>query len=160
MPSFLLSCIALLTLLTRSRLHLNLLSSKLGGLGAEAVSVAEEQDTLAGTLGLLARLNPLAHAGAGPQGTDESQGAVLGVGSVVLAHDGADGIGGLVGVVERDGADVVVEDVRLDDAVEEVTADEAHLAIDGGGGATDVVPLLGGVVRQRGVGVLEEGDGN
>jgi hypothetical protein len=78
----------------------------------------------------------------------------------VLAHDGTDGIGGLVGVVEGDGANVVVEDVGLDDAVEEVAADEASLAVDGSSGATDEVPLLGVVVRKRGVSVLEEGDGN
>jgi hypothetical protein len=76
----------------------------------------------------------------------------------VLAHYGLDGLGGLVSVVERDGADVVVQDVRLDDAVEQLTPDEAELAVDGGGGAADEVPLIRRVVRQRGVGVLEEGD--
>lgn len=33
------------------------------------------------------------------------------------AHNGLDGLGGLVGVVEGDSAHVVVEDVGLDDAV-------------------------------------------
>lgn len=102
----------------------------------------------------------MAHASAGPQGTDEANGTVLDVGAVVLAHDGADGIGGLVGVVKGNRGHVVVQDVGLDDAVQQVTADEAHLTIDGGGSATDKVPLLGSVVRQRGVGVLQEGDGN
>lgn len=78
----------------------------------------------------------------------------------MAAHDGLNGLGGLVGVVEGDGADVVVKDVGLDDAVEEVAADEAELAVDGGSAATDVVPLLSGVVGERGVGVLEEGDGD
>jgi len=78
----------------------------------------------------------------------------------VAAHDGLDGLGGLVGVVEGDLADVVVQDVGLDDAVEEVAADEAELAIDGGSAAADVVPLLSSVVGERGVGVLEEGDGD
>jgi hypothetical protein len=36
----------------------------------------------------------------------------------VAAHDGLDGLGGFVGVVEGDGADVVVEDVGFDDTVE------------------------------------------
>jgi hypothetical protein len=78
----------------------------------------------------------------------------------VAAHDLLDGIGGLVGMVEGDGADVVVEDVRLDDAVQERAANEAELAVDGGGGAASVGPGLGIVVGKRGVGVLEEGDGD
>ena len=78
----------------------------------------------------------------------------------MLAHNGTDRVGGLVGVVEGDAADVVVEDVGLDDAVEEVAADEAHLAVDGCCGAADKVPLFGSVVGERWVGVLEEGDGD
>jgi hypothetical protein len=58
----------------------------------------------------------------------------------VLAHDGLDGLGGLVGVVEGDGGDVVVEDVGLDDAVEDLAADETELAVNGGGGTTGKVP--------------------
>lgn len=78
----------------------------------------------------------------------------------MLAHDGLDGLGGLVGVVEGDAADVVVQDVRLDDAVQQLAADEAHLAVNGGGSAADEVPLLAGVVRQGRIGVLQEGDGD
>lgn len=78
----------------------------------------------------------------------------------MLAHDGADGVGGLVGVVEGDGGHVVVQDVGLDDAVQQLAADKAHLAVDGGGSASDKVPLLTGVVGEGRVGVLEEGDGN
>lgn len=78
----------------------------------------------------------------------------------MLAHNGTDGVGGLVGVVEGNGADVVVQDVGLDDAVEKVSADETHLAVDGGSGATDEVPLVTGIVRQGRIGVLKEGDGN
>ena len=78
----------------------------------------------------------------------------------MAAHDGLDGLGSLVVVVEGDLADVVVQNVRLDDTVEDVAADEAKLAIDGGGAAADVIPLLGGVVGKRGIGVLEEGEGD
>lgn len=102
----------------------------------------------------------MAPAGGRPEALDEAEGAAAGVGAVVLAHDLLDGLGGLVGVVEGDGADVVVQDVGLDDAVEEGAADEAELAVDGGGGAADVVPALGAIVGKRGVGVLEEGDGD
>ena len=52
----------------------------------------------------------------------------------------------------------MVQDVGLDDAVEEVAADEAEVAVDGGGGAADVVPAAGLVVGEGGVGVLEVGD--
>ena len=95
-----------------------------------------------------------------PNGTDEAQSSALGVGAVVLAHDGLDGLGGLISVVEGNGANVVVEDVGLDDAVQDVTADEAHITVDGSSGTTDKVPLVTGVVGQGRVGVLEEGDGN
>lgn len=143
---------------TRQNILLGLLHAQ--RLGAQAVGVAEEENALASALGLLAGLDPLAHASASPHGADEAPGAVLGVGPVVLAHDGADGVRCLVSVVEGNGADVVVQDVRLDDAVEQVAADEAHLAIDGGSGTADKVPLVGRVVRQRRVSVLEEGDGD
>ena len=125
-----------------------------------AVGVAEEQDALALALGLGAGLNPLAHSGGAPHGSQEAKEAAAGVGTVVLAHDGTDGVAGLVGVVKGNGANVVVEDVRLDNAVQQLAADEAHLAVNGSGGTADVVPLLGSVVRQRRVGVLEESDGN
>lgn len=124
------------------------------------VAVAEEKDSLAGTLGISTGLNPLAHTGALVHGTDEATGTILNVGAVVLAHDGLDGLGSLVGVVEGDVADVVVKDVGLDDAVEEMAADESHLAVNGSSGATDKVPLLVGVVRKGRVGVLKESNGN
>lgn len=130
------------------------------GLGAQAVAVAEEQDVLAGALSRLAGLNPLAHASASPHGSDETKEAILGIGAVVLAHDGSNGIRGLVGIVKGNGADVVVQDMSLDNSVQQVTTDEAHLAINGGSGATDKVPLVTRVVRQGGIGVLEEGDGD
>jgi hypothetical protein len=78
----------------------------------------------------------------------------------VLAHDLLDGLGGLIGVVERDGADIVVEDVGLDDAVEELSTDEAEFAIDGCSCTTDIIPAFGGIMRKSRVSVLEESDGN
>jgi hypothetical protein len=63
-------------------------------------------------------------------------------------------------VVEWNRADIVVEDVGLDDTVQELAANEAELAIDSGCCTTGIVPAGRGVVRKAGVSVLEEGDGN
>ena len=78
----------------------------------------------------------------------------------MVAHDLLDSLGGLIGVVEGDERDKVVEHVGLDDSVHEVAADETELAIDGRGSATGIVPGLRVVVRERGIGVLKEGDGD
>ena len=134
--------------------------SHLHGRDTETVAVAEEENALALALGTLAGLDPVAPAGALPDGPDESPGATLSIGAVVLAHDLLDGLGGLVGVVEGDGGNVVVKDVGLDDAVEESAADEAELAVDGCSGTSGVGPGLSVVVRKSGVGVLEEGNSN
>lgn len=76
----------------------------------------------------------------------------------MVPHHGLDRLSRLVRMVEGDGADVVVEHVRLDDAVEELAANEAEFAVDGCGRAARVGPGCGGVVREGRVGVLEEGD--
>ena len=123
-----------------------------------AVAVAVEEDVGVLALGAVVGLDPLAPAGSLVHGADEAPAAILDVGAVVLAHDGLDGLGGLVGVVEGDGGDVVVEDVGLDDAVEDLATDEAELAVNGCGGTTGEVPGLAGVVREGGVGVLEIGN--
>lgn len=125
---------------------------------AQTVPIPEEEHILARTLGLGARLDPLAHACALVHGLDEANRSVDNIGAVVAAHNGLDGLGGLVGVVEGDGADVVVQDVRLDDAVQQVAADEAEFTVDGCSGTLDKGPLLAGVVGQGRVGVLEEGN--
>lgn len=78
----------------------------------------------------------------------------------MLAHDWLDSLGGFVGVVEGDGADVVVEDVGLNDAVEESAANETEFAVNGCGRTTNVVPRSSRVVGKSWVGVLEVGDGN
>jgi len=124
------------------------------------VPVAVEEHSLVLTLGALVGLDPLAPTGSLPHGAKEAQAAILNVGAVVLAHDRLDGLGGLVGVVKGDGGDVVVEDVGLDDAVEDLATNEAELAVNGSGGATSKVPGLAGVVREGRVGVLEVGDGD
>lgn len=78
----------------------------------------------------------------------------------MLAHDTLDGFRGLISVVEGNGGDVVVENMGLDDAMEESTSDEAKLAVNSSSSSTSVGPGLCVVVRQGGVGVLQEGNGN
>jgi hypothetical protein len=54
----------------------------------------------------------------------------------------------------------VVHDMVVDDLVEEMAADEAHRAVDGGEGTLGVSPRFRGIVRDGGVGVLEVCDGD
>ena len=102
----------------------------------------------------------MADTGAGPESLEESSPASVGLRAVVRAHDLLDGLAGLVGVVEGDGADVVVQDVGLNDTVQDVTADEAKVTVNGGRGSASEVPHLRLVVRESGIGVLEVSDGN
>ena len=98
--------------------HCELFFRQLRWRNAESVLVAEEHDALALALSTDAGFDPLAMARASPQGADEANGATFGVGTVMLAHNWLDGLGGFVGVVEGDGADVVMKDVGLDNSVE------------------------------------------
>jgi hypothetical protein len=148
--------------LMRSQIHspiqLRLLRSQDLRRQVRAIPVPEEIHT-----GLLALhsgegLDPLANMHIAVQRFEETDRTALDVCAVMLAHDGLDGLGGLVGMVERNGADVVVQNVGLDDAVEELAADKAEFAVDGGGGAAGVGPGSWGVVREGGVGVLQEGN--
>lgn len=134
--------------------------AQLLGLNAQTIPVPEKHNVLTGALGLGARFNPLAHTGTLVHGLNEADGAVSDVRPVVAAHDGLDSLGGFVGVVEWNSADIVVQDVCLNDTVEEVAADETELAVDGRSGTLDESPLLTSVVRQGRIGVLKEGDGN
>ena len=140
--------------------NLDLLLLQLLWWNSQSVAVAEEQDTLALTGGVGTGLNPLAPTCAGPHRPDESNGTVLDIGAVVLAHDWLDGLGGLIGIVEWDGADVVMEDMGLDDSVKELASNETEFTINGSGGTTGKVPAVGLVVRKGWVSVLKEGDGN
>lgn len=125
-----------------------------------AVTVAEEIHTRLLALHAGQSLDPLADVHVVEQRLEETKRAALDVCAVVLAHDGLDGLGGFVGVVEGDGGDVVVEHVRLDNAVEELATDETEFAIDRGGSTAGIGPAGGRVVGQGRVGVLKESDGN
>lgn len=74
----------------------------------------------------------------------------------MLIHDGFDSLGGLLSVIEWNCRNVVVKDVAFNDAVEEVSADEAEVSIDGGSGAPDECPCVVIVMGERRVRVLEE----
>lgn len=126
-------------LLINLRGHLNRRST-------ETVPVAEKQDAFAFALSVLAGLNPLTPAGTTPHCLEKTQGAVLGVGTVVASHNLLDSLRGFVGVVEGYGGDVVVENVRLNNTVKELTTNETELAINGGGSAANVSPRFGSVV--------------
>lgn len=136
------------------------LGRDLGRRNTNAVGVAVEEDPLALADGTVGGLNEVTDTGGGPHGLEETSPAGVSLSAVVIAHNGFDGIAGLIGVVEGDVADVVVQNVGLDDAVEDVTADEAEVAINSGSGAAGEVPHFGLVVREGGVGVLEVGDGD
>ena len=80
--------------------------------------------------------------------------------AVVPAHDLLDRLAGLVGVVKGDGADIMVEDVGLDDSVQNVTADESKVTVDSSSGTASKVPDFRLVMGEGGVGVLEVSDGH
>lgn len=146
--------------ITRSMYDRHALFFKLGRRNSNAVRVTVEEHSGALTLGTLGGLNPVAHTGTSPESLEESGPASVGLSPVVRSHDLLDGLAGLIGVVEGDGADIVVENVGLDDTVEDVTADEAEVTVDGGSGTTGKVPDIRLVVGEGGVGVLEVGDGD
>ena len=78
----------------------------------------------------------------------------------MAAHDRLDGLGGFVGVVEWNGRDVMVQDVGFDDAVEQITANESKLAVNGGRRSAGKAPRLGSVMSDRGIGMLQVRDCN
>lgn len=134
--------------------------SELGGLHTETISVPEEKNALALSLGALGRFNPLAPSGTSPKSLEETDRTILGVTAVVLAHDWLDRLSSLVGVVEWDGRNVVMKNVSLDDAVKKVATDETKFTVNGSGSTTCESPGVAFVVRERRVGVLKEGDGD
>lgn len=113
---------------------------ELHGGNTDTVGVTVEEDAGVLALGSRRGLDPLADTSAVPHGLEEAKRTSVGVRPVVGTHDLLDGLAGLVGVVEGNGAHIVVKDVSLDDAVEDVAANEAELAVNGGSSATSKVP--------------------
>ena len=63
-------------------------------------------------------------------------------------------------MIEWNRADIVMENVGLNNTMQELAADETKFAIDSGCCTTGIVPAGWGVVRKAGISVLQEGDGN
>jgi hypothetical protein len=78
----------------------------------------------------------------------------------VTSHDWLDGLSRLIGVVERNRANVVVEHVSLNNTMEKLTTDKSKFAINCRSGATNIVPRCTGVMGKGWIGVLEVGDRN
>ena len=117
--------------------------------------IAEELNVGCNALGTLCRFHPLTMGMRDPYGTEEPQNAILGISTIMVSHDGFDGLGGFVAVIEWDFGEIVVHDVRFNDAMHEVAANEAKLAVDCGSSSTGEGPCSGIVVWQAGVGVLQ-----
>ena len=99
------------------------------------------------SLGVFIGLNPSAHPRTPPKTTQKAERATLGIGAIVLAHDWLDGFSSLVCMVEGNCADEMMQDMGLDDAMEEMSADESELAVDCRGGSSGKVPGFRTVVR-------------
>ena len=105
-------------------------------------------------------LNPLTPSSNVVQRFQETNGTIFDICAVMLSHNLLDGFAGFIGVVEWDGANVVVKNVSLYNAVKELTTNETKFTIDGCSGSTNIVPGFRSVVRECWIGVLKEGDGN
>ena len=95
-----------------------------------------------------------------PHSLDEAQRTTPHVSAVVTTHDLLDSLASLVGIVEGDGGDIVVQDVGLDDAVKKLATDETEFTVDRGSCTTNIVPRFASVVRERRISVLQECNGN
>jgi hypothetical protein len=65
-----------------------------------------------------------------------------------------------MGMVERNCADVVMEHVSLDNAMEELTTNKSKFTINCRSGATNIVPRCTSVVGKSWISMLEVGDRN
>ena len=77
-----------------------------------------------------------------------------------LTNQGTNSGSGLILLIERDAREEMVNNVRLDDVVEQVTADPAKVAVNGCQGTLDVGPALGVVVVDIRVVVVQVSDSN
>lgn len=125
-----------------------------------AVAVSEEQNTSILSCGSLIGLNPVATAETAVHALDESNWTILDIRSIVFAHDLLDGLGGFIGIVEWNGADIVVKNMSLDNSVEKLSSDKSEFSINGRCGSSSIIPAFRSIVRKRWISVLKIGDGN
>lgn len=97
---------------------------------------------------------------AGAEGVDQRLEEKALVKVVLVSEVGDDRIGGLLGVVEGNLGEQVVNNVVVDDLVEEVTTDEAETAVNGREGTLNESPCIRIVVGYRRVSVVQVGNGN
>lgn len=79
---------------------------------------------------------------------------------VVFTEHRLDGLGSFLGVVERNAAEEVVDNMVVNDFMEEVTTNEAGGAVNCSQCSLGVGPGFRSVVSNLGVGVLKVCDGN
>jgi hypothetical protein len=126
--------------------------SQILGRNADTVKVAEEVDSAV----IDALLDELALLLLLPEGLHEWGVIPL----VVLAHDLLNVDRSLLSVVEWNGRDEMMADVRADNVVEQVGVDEAKITINGCSGTAGKRPCGVGVMGKASVSVLEESDGD
>lgn len=78
----------------------------------------------------------------------------------MLPHDWLDCLSGFVGMVEWNSADIMVQDVGFNDAVEQVSTNKAEFTINCRRGAASEGPSVGRIVWQGRISVLEVGNRN
>ena len=117
------------------------------GSGADAISISEEEDPGVFTLGTFVGFHPLTSPHASPQTLQETKASLSSIAPIMFTHDRLNGLGSLVGVVEGNGANIVVEHVRLDDAVQEGSANESEFSIYRGSCTTGICPCGRCIVR-------------
>ena len=123
-----------------------------------AVAVAEEEDAFAESLSTLGGLDPLASSSTRPYRLNETPGTAFDIRAVVTTQDWLDGFGSLVGVIERDGGDKVVKDVRLYNAMHQGPTDEAEFTVNRCSSAASEIPGCVLVMREGGIGMLKISD--
>ena len=106
-------------------------------------------------LSTLGWLDPLTVLGRNPYGAEEPPDATLGIGTVMLAHDRYDGLSSFFTMVKWHLGEVMVDNMRLDNAVHEVAANETKVAVNCRGSTTGESPCIRIVVGKGRIGVLQ-----
>ena len=78
----------------------------------------------------------------------------------MFAHDWLDGLSGLICMIERYGANVMVKNMSLNDPMEKLPANKPKLPINCRCCASCICPGGRGVVRQGRICMLQESDGH